>query len=241
VGTAADRAAGGIRALIASGKYGPGDKLPAERDLAQKLSISRPALREGIRRLRSGGVLESRRGAGTYVATVDLDSIFDVRIRLEPLAAERAASRRTAAELAEMRKAVDMMREEFADPERFVRIDASFHAAVAEASGNPILRATLSRLDELMMITRVVVTDDHHRATGLTDVEKVLNAIESQHPGRAAAAMELHIRAIRDEYHRMVDRETSANASLDSAGRAVEDEPREDLEVPGLHPAKPAV
>jgi GntR family transcriptional repressor for pyruvate dehydrogenase complex len=214
--------------LIASGRYGPGDKLPAERDLAQKLSISRPALREGIRRLRSGGVLESRRGAGTYVATVDLDSIFDLRIRLEPLAAERAASRRTTAELAEMRKKVELMRRSFDDPEKFARIDASFHAAVAEASGNPILQATLSRLDELMMITRTVVTDDDHRAIGLSDVERVLSAIADEHPGRAASAMERHVRVIRDEYHKMVEREAN-------------ERPVQSEQTAGLHPARPAV
>jgi DNA-binding FadR family transcriptional regulator len=213
--TTADRAASGIRALIASGEYGPGDKLPAERDLAAKLQISRPALREGIRRLRSGGVLESRRGAGTYVATVDIDSIFDVRIRLEPLAAERAATRRTAAELAEMRKTVKLLRKEFDDPERFARTDARFHAAVAEASRNPILQATLNRLGELMMVTRVVVTDDNHRSTGLADVEKVLEAIEDGHPANAAVAMEEHIRVVHDEYHRMLEREARAADRVD--------------------------
>ena len=204
--TAADRAASGIRALIVSREYGPGDRLPAERDLAQQLQLSRPALREGIRRLRSGGVLESRRGSGTYVATIDYEGVYDVRVRLEPLAAERAALRRTQAELAEMSKHVAVMRAQLDDPEVFNLADAMVHNLIADAARSPVLRGTLDRLSELALLTRTVVAPNKRfRAASLTDVERVLLAIERQHPKRAANAMERHILNVRADYLSVVE------------------------------------
>jgi GntR family transcriptional regulator, transcriptional repressor for pyruvate dehydrogenase complex len=201
VDTAADRAASGIRALIVSLDYGPGDRLPAERDLAQQLGVSRPALREGIRRLRSGGVLESRRGSGTYVSVADLAGVYDIRVRLEPLAAERAAQLRTDLELEALRSTYDLMEQEIEDPERFNFADARFHTQVADASRSVVLTNTLERLSELALLTRSVIAPDRRfRVSSLADVERILLAIERQHPKRAANAMERHIRNVRDDY-----------------------------------------
>lgn len=214
--TAADRAASGIRALIVSREYGPGDRLPAERELALQLELSRPALREGIRRLRSGGVLESRRGSGTYVAEVDLGGVYDVRLRLEPFAAERAAQCRNDSELAEMAKAVRNMREYLDDSERFNIADARFHSLVAGASRSAVLRGTLDRLSELALLTRTVVApSERSRKVALSDVERVLVAIERKHPKRAANAMERHILNVRDDFERMV---SNGSVPVDGSG-----------------------
>jgi GntR family transcriptional repressor for pyruvate dehydrogenase complex len=146
-------------------------------------------------------VLESRRGSGTYVAGVDFAGVFDIRIRLEPLAAERAAQRRTARELERMRATVSLMEREIEDPERFNRIDDRFHTQVADASRSPVLKDTLQRLGELALVTRSVVAPERKlRVASLVDVERVLVAIERQHPKRAANAMERHIRKVRDDY-----------------------------------------
>jgi len=216
VDTAADRAASGIRALIASGDYGPGDRLPAERDLAQELGVSRPALREGIGRLRSGGVLDSRRGSGTYVGVADLDGVYDIRLRLEPLAAEKAARHRSPAELAEMEEVVGRMAAEIDDPDAFNILDARFHAFVAEASRSTVLVSTLEQLSELALLTRsVIATNRRFRVTSLTDVERVLGAIDRQHPKRAANAMERHIRAVRADYFSVVTGDRPAARGAD--------------------------
>lgn len=203
--TAADRAASGIRALIASGDYGPGDRLPAERELAQQLGVSRPALREGIGRLRSGGVLDSRRGSGTYVGVADLDGVYDVRLRLEPLAAEKAARLREPSELSLMTEVVAGMEADIDDPDAFNVRDATFHALVAEASRSTVLLSTLEQLSELALLTRSVIASNRNiRVTSLTDVQRVLGAIERQHPKRAANAMERHIRTVRADYFSVV-------------------------------------
>jgi DNA-binding FadR family transcriptional regulator len=201
VDTAADRAAGGIRALIVSGEYEPGNRLPSERELAQQLGLSRPALREGIRRLRSGGVLESRRGSGTYVSQIDPHAVYDIRARLEPLAAEWAALRRTDREAEEMRRIVDLMSDKIDDPDTFNLSDAKFHDLVAQASRSPVLVGTLDRLGELATLTRTAIVSDRKlRAASLLDVERVCVAIERKHPKRAANAMERHILNVRADY-----------------------------------------
>jgi GntR family transcriptional regulator, transcriptional repressor for pyruvate dehydrogenase complex len=201
VDSAADRAAWGIRALIVSGSYGPGDRLPSERDLAREIAVSRPALREGIRRLRSGGVLESRRGSGTYVASIDLLGLFEIRVRLEPLAAERAAQQRNDADLAALARARDGMRDCLDDPAGYDSADATFHAMVARASGSSVLVSTLEMLTELGMLVRTATsTTQSARADFLIDVERIHVAIRRQHPKRAANAMERHILNVRSYY-----------------------------------------
>jgi GntR family transcriptional repressor for pyruvate dehydrogenase complex len=207
VDTAADRAAAGIRALIVSSHYEPGARLPAERELALQLGLSRPALREGIRRLRSGGVLDSRRGSGTYVAQVDLDGVFDIRRLLEPLAAERAARLRTAAELTEMRATFEALRDAIDDADAWKLADARFHALVAVASRSPVLQGTLERLEELSLLTRAVADPIKRprKIVLIDEVERVLQSIERGHPKRAANAMERHVVSVVDDYMRGLD------------------------------------
>jgi GntR family transcriptional repressor for pyruvate dehydrogenase complex len=108
-------------------------------------------------------------------------------------------------ELAEMRKAVAAMRRNIDDSEPFNLADARFHALVASASRSAVLRGTLERLGELALLTRTVVApNERSRRVALTDVERILLAIERQHPKRAANAMERHIRNVREDYIRMV-------------------------------------
>jgi DNA-binding FadR family transcriptional regulator len=210
VDSAADRAAWGIRALIVSGSYRAGDRLPAERELASDLKLSRPALREGIRRLRSGGVLESRRGSGTYVSQVDIGGLFELRERVEPLAAERAAKLRNESELTDLKDSIEAMHRSLEDPADYDVADLRFHAFVAQASKSPVLVSTLDMLTELGLLVRAATsTSKQLRINALNDVERIYSAIERGHPKRAANAMERHILAIR----------ASLNGRIDGYGR----------------------
>ena len=204
--SAADRAAWGIRALIVAGAYGAGDRLPAERELAGELKLSRPALREGIRRLRSGGVLESRRGSGTYVSNVDVAGLFELRERVEPLAAQRAARLRDDEELAELKQLVAEMHDNLEQPAAYDVADLKFHAAVAQASRSTVLISTLDMLTELGLLVRAATSMSKRvRVAALGDVERVYTAIERGHPKRAANAMERHILKVRASYDGRID------------------------------------
>lgn len=208
--SAADRAAWGIRALIVSGSYRAGDRLPAERELAGELKLSRPALREGIRRLRSGGVLESRRGSGTYVSTVDVAGLFELRERVEPLAAQRAAKLRNDGDLAELERLLAEMRENIDEPGVYDVADLRFHAAVAQASRSPVLISTLEMLTELGLLVRAATSMSRRvRVAAITDVDRVYTAIARGHPKRAANAMERHILNVRASYDGRIEESTA--------------------------------
>ncbi len=189
-----------------SGAYGAGDRLPAERELAGELALSRPALREGIRRLRSGGVLESRRGSGTYVSDVDISGLFELRERVEPLAAQRAARLRHDGDIAELEQLVAAMRASLDDQAAYDVADLKFHASVAQASRSPVLISTLEMLTELGLLVRAATSTSRQlRINALSDVERIYLSIERGHPKRAANAMERHILNVRASYDGRID------------------------------------
>ncbi len=151
-------------------------------------------------------MLESRRGSGTYVSHIDLAGVYDIRARLEPLAAERAALQRSDAELEQMRAKIELMRDRIDQPEVFNQADAEFHGMVSEASRSPVLLSTLARLSELALLSRAVLaSDDGVLVSAFDDVERVFRAVERQHPKRAANAMERHILNLRAEYAEVID------------------------------------
>lgn len=139
-------------------------------------------------------MLESRRGSGTYVVEVDLDGVFEVRSKLEPLAAEYSALHRSDEEAAELCALIALMRDEIDDYHVFATADTKIHALIASSSRRPVLNTTLERITEMASLTRAVTAPERSsRVESLKDVERVVAAIERQHPRRAANAMERHI------------------------------------------------
>jgi GntR family transcriptional regulator, transcriptional repressor for pyruvate dehydrogenase complex len=161
-----------IKTLLARGKLKPGDRLPPEREFAKILGVGRPALRQAIKALSTLGVLESRVGQGTYVATskqglVDapldfiilmqaatLPELFEVRrtieVELPGLAAERASDE----DLTLISSILDAQGRNLADPQGFLVDDLNFHNAIAGAACNVLFRAILESLRRLMIETR---------------------------------------------------------------------------------------
>lgn len=156
-----------IRRAIQLGRFLPGDRLPAERDLAGLLGVSRATVREAIRVLEADGVVSVRRGAhGGLVVnrlyamdtrtlrarltkqTRELNDIFDYRLAVECMAARLAAERRTAEDLLYLGDALERMAELAADTgseqgahitAQFNAVDTEFHLGIASASANPYL------------------------------------------------------------------------------------------------------
>lgn len=148
-----------IEQLVIEGALKPGERLPPERELAQKLSVSRPSLREAIVVLESRGLLESRRGGGTYVCDVTAPGLTDplmhlveshpetaydileLRTALEKTGAYFAALRRTSADreiLHRRFEAMDRDADNY-DSAREAELDTEFHLAIADASHNVAL------------------------------------------------------------------------------------------------------
>lgn len=147
-----------LRALIAGGEFTAGSRLPAERDLAKQLGVSRPSVREALIALEVEGWVEVRTGSGVYVLARNGASAHGAQVPanewgpLELLRARRviegeiaalAASQAKRRDLAAIREAIDSMR---ADVERGVAPlegDRAFHTAVAQASDNVVLLETV--------------------------------------------------------------------------------------------------
>jgi GntR family transcriptional repressor for pyruvate dehydrogenase complex len=156
-----------VRDLIARGELHPGDRLPAERDLATQLSVSRPTVRAGLRALAAMGVIESRHGSGTYIPDgpprlgseplsflaalhgFTRDEMYEARRVLEVSAAGLAAERATPEYLAGIAEEVASLFATMDDPQEFLVHDIRFHRAVAAASGNPILASLVEMVSAL--------------------------------------------------------------------------------------------
>jgi GntR family transcriptional repressor for pyruvate dehydrogenase complex len=193
-----DHAEREIRRLVTTHPLVPGDRLPPERELVQRLSASRPAVREAINRLVSDRVLESRRGSGTYVAGVDVAAITDVRMLLEPEAAARAARERTAAQAAALERTLAAMRGSADAPVRFASLDAEIHEQIAGACGNAVLRDVLGRLARSAALARSLTSAaESVRAGSLADMEAVVAAVVDRRPTAAASAMRRHLERLR--------------------------------------------
>jgi GntR family transcriptional repressor for pyruvate dehydrogenase complex len=151
-----DQAFEQIRDLVFRGQLKPGDRLMPERELARALGVSRPTVREAIRRLVTMGLLEQQQGAGTFVRSLNaqrehnplaalieghdptLEELLEVRMGLEGQAALLAAQRATAEDLQVMEKALETMQAEHDAGRLGIDDDVSFHMALAFASKNPV-------------------------------------------------------------------------------------------------------
>lgn len=158
------RAIDSIREMIRVGELGPGDRLPPEQELADKLGVSRGSLREAVRALSQINVLDVRRGDGTYVTSLapsellaglvfamellqgkDLDEVLEVRQLLLPSAAALAAQRVTAEQLTRMHEVIAQL-ERASDPDEMQRLHGQFGSLVYEATGNETLASILRAL-----------------------------------------------------------------------------------------------
>ena len=205
-----------VRALVSSGTLKPGDRLPPERELARSLNISRSSLRAGIGFLSAMGVLKSRHGAGTFVATgppaLDSSSLnvlgalhnfqpmqmFEARLVIESSVACLAAERATEAHLAELSEEVAEMYASIDDPQQYLIHDIRFHRTIARASGNPILGALMETITANLYETRRATVDGSRDLKESTETHhEIYRAIRSRNPEAARQAMEHHLNLAR--------------------------------------------
>lgn len=184
-----------IRAYLLAGDFGSRGRLPSERELAQALGISRPALREALKTLQDLGVIEVRRGDGAYLSSLEFDDLLEVRERLEPLAAQLAAAGRNAEHVHGLRDAVAQMETSLDDPVAFGAANEQVHRILADASGNLVLRRTLEQLGEMARFARrTTVQNPHTRNRTLIDVRELAEHVIAGQPAKAEAAMRRHLR-----------------------------------------------
>ncbi len=201
--------------MVLSGELAEGERLPSERELAARLGVARSSVREAIRELTAIGVLVTKRGAGTFVATlapdrlfaamefalrIHPDSILDVlqlRLLLEPTVASLAASLATEAQLDELNEALDLYRAAVKDPEpdiRVVEADERIHDLLVDIQPNGLLRAVVRSLRRAGHAGRsFTVTIPGSLSESLTELESLMAAITRHDQLGAQAAMTRHI------------------------------------------------
>lgn len=207
-----------IELLILRGILRPGERLPPERELAERLGVSRPSLRDALAELTERGLLTTRAGAGVYVADVlgsafsdalvqlfatHDEAVFDYisfRRDLEGLAAERAARFGSDTDLSVVDTVFRKMKSAHAkrNPADEARLDAEFHLSIIEASHNVVMlhmmRAMFDLLREGVFYNRQQMFKQRTTRDLLLDQHCAINdAVQARDPVAARAAIEAHL------------------------------------------------
>ena len=195
---AVDEIAERIRSHIVDRRLESGARLPAERNLAESLGYSRPSIRQGIQRLNDIGLVETRRGSGTYYTPIDLKCLLEVRLQLEPWASAGAAEHRTRAQASALMRTAAKAATLLQNTTRFAANDSLFHRQVAAASGNPVLSSVLNGLADMLATSRSHTTSSLElREQTSRQLVEIASAIERHEREAAAAAMRDHLEQIR--------------------------------------------
>ncbi|MEM7709778.1 MAG: FCD domain-containing protein [Pseudomonadota bacterium] len=211
-----------VEQLVLRGILRPGDRLPPERDLAERLGVSRPSLREAIADLSENGLLETRAGSGIYVADVLGNAFSPALTRLfashdealldyiafrrdiEGFAAARAADQGSDTDLRLIDTIFRKMEAAHGlrDPSQEAALDADFHLAIVEASHNVVMlhmmRSMMDLLREGVFYNRAVMFRQRTTRDNLLDQHRAINdAIQVRDPEGARRAVDSHLSFVR--------------------------------------------
>lgn len=190
----------------------PGDKLPAERELAEMLGVSRSSIRDAIRRLELMGLVQPRQGAGTVVQEISAEALvtplssviankrqlvselLDFRTMLEPPLAARAAKHASASQIAEMEAILRRQDKKVRQGEAAIEEDTEFHYSIAMASGNSVVLKVLDVVMDMLRETRARSLQIGGRPQkSFAGHRRILAAIKRGDAEAAEVAMRQHI------------------------------------------------
>lgn len=206
--------AGMVRRDIADGRYGPRDRLPSERALADRYRVARGTVRDALGQLAAQGLVDIRPGSGSYVSvcsTSDATSIMananpleliDARFALEPHICRLAVLHGRTIDFDRMERLLDEMDASVADAVRFAEKDTDFHRLLAETAGNSLLIWTLSQINAVRnheqwsrmryLTLNEVMIDSYNRQH-----RKIVDAIRAREAEEAATLMKEHLETAR--------------------------------------------
>lgn len=199
---------------MSDNEMNPGDRLPAERELAAKLGVSRASLSQALVALEVQGVLSVRHGDGAILVRRPTEEravralrehadripdVIEAREALEVKLAALAAARRTDAEMAAIDSAIATMESEVDSGDRGVVGDEMFHEAITAAAHSSLLAKLMHEISGLVRETRIesLSQQDRPRAS-LEGHRRIADAVRKQDPDQAAQAMADHIRMVSD-------------------------------------------
>ena len=201
-----------IRNMIETGGLQPGDRIPAEREFARKLRISRASLRTGIGYLAAMGVMDVRHGVGTFVADGPPEigksslsllgalhgfqswQMFEARRILESELAALAAERGREQHFASMSEEVAEMYATVDNPMEYLIHDIRFHRVIAQASGNPILAALMETITSALYDERRKTAERSRDLKESAELHReIYRAIRSRNTVEARSVMTRHL------------------------------------------------
>ncbi len=216
-----------IRELISSGALAPAEKLPPEQELCKQLGVSRSSVREALRVLEAEGLVEIRRGSGTYISSHPalrnrrgevmrwlaqreeaIDQVLQVRESIETLTASLVAAACSPETLAEIRSIVAeqvKMSQQLnagreADLDTLAHLDELFHLAISDASGNDIAHEIITHIIPAFNEgNKAILFLGRHNGRMAVEHQRILAALEAHDPAAAAEAMRIHIQQVRNE------------------------------------------
>lgn len=210
-----------LKALILNGQLKPDDKLPSERELAIKMQVSRPPLREAVMKLEAQGFLEQIQGDGTYVKSMTsqkMDRVFEelakrentifdimeIRTILEIWAAETAAERANKENIKQIEIYLKEMEEAKNDGKIGFVSDASFHAAISQATNNVVLIHMINNLYQwIEKISYDVRLRKYQNPKAHKELfeqhRKIFEAIKEKNKAQAAKTMRDHMEYVMED------------------------------------------
>jgi GntR family transcriptional repressor for pyruvate dehydrogenase complex len=208
-----DQAITKIKDLIVAGEFAPGARLPREKELAERLGLSRNSLREAVRALSLIGVLEARQGDGTYVTSLEPDlllagtlfvsdlltgptlrELYEVRRILEPAATRMAAPRLTDSDFVELEASLERM-DAAETTQAFIDADVDFHRVIVGACGNATLASLIQNLSGGTLRARIwrAINERDAVESTLRLHHDIYRALQMRDPELAAAADLVHL------------------------------------------------
>ena len=222
-GSLSVQAAQQIRELIHNGELKRGERLPAERELSERLGVSRTVVREAIKMLRASGYVKVRMGVGSFVAEDPINILEDplsysndpeskkiadlhqIREVLEPAVAALAAQNATLEDIHKLEAAVLDMEQNLSHGYRYIEADKQFHVALAEATKNNIFTILLNSIVDLLQeARRLAISTPGAGERSSRYHRQILEAVKKRDAEEAINAMSEH----------MQQTERDTNASL---------------------------
>jgi GntR family transcriptional regulator, transcriptional repressor for pyruvate dehydrogenase complex len=198
-----------LAGLLQQGRLKPGDRLPPERALAERMRVSRATLREALRVMQLRGLIVSRQGAGNFIAGgkpedlaealthLALQDIFELRLLIEPSIAALAAERASRQDIQRLESILQQQDQELGEKRMAGSTDEAFHYALAEATHNRALVQVGATLMQVISPSRNESLQTSERARlSMASHRRIVEAIQAGDAVEARRAMEEHIRSI---------------------------------------------
>jgi len=234
----AHQIADNLRAAIVEGRIKADERLPTEDELARRYGVSRPTIREALKRLAAQNLVRSRRGpaGGNFVVrpeaselaetfsgaamlmvsmgVLDHDEIATARLELQGMCCRLAAANRTDDHLARMATEIAIARDPATTDAEFCAADVRFHRAIVDATGNGLIGLVMHAVVEAMTpITNMVIFRVRNRAAIADRHQALLDAITARDAARAVAVLTDLMTYVRDQYGEAIARRAATEGN----------------------------